>query len=154
MTRSDTKLGLPAVQPGPLMEGRRPPLYGDLRSWALIGADSLELLAALPDGCIDAVVTDPPYGLGFNGETWDGGILARSDGFQAFCATWGRQACRVLRPGGFLVAFGAPDLSPPGQWAGRRWAGSPGSVAVAARPGGTEDRVVAGRSQYGTEAGL
>jgi len=87
---------------------RRPPLFGDLRSWALIGADSLELLAALPDHCIDAVVTDPPYGLGFQDEAWDSGPLASGDGFQAFCTAWGRQARRVLRPGGFVAAFGAP----------------------------------------------
>jgi len=32
-------------------------------------ADCLEILPQLPDGCVDAVVTDPPYGMG-KGE-WD-----------------------------------------------------------------------------------
>ena len=38
---------------------RRPMLYGDLRSWALIEADSLQLLRAFPAQSVDAVVTDP-----------------------------------------------------------------------------------------------
>lgn len=39
---------------------------GDVR---LYRADCLELLPKLPDGCVDAVVTDPPYGVGK--ATWD-----------------------------------------------------------------------------------
>ena len=34
-------------------------------------ADCLDALRLLPDGCVDAVVTDPPYGLGFMGRDWD-----------------------------------------------------------------------------------
>jgi DNA modification methylase len=33
--------------------------------WQVITGDCLEVLKQLPDGCVDAVVTDPPYGLGF-----------------------------------------------------------------------------------------
>jgi len=33
--------------------------------WQVIQGDCLEVLKSLPDGCIDAVVTDPPYGVGF-----------------------------------------------------------------------------------------
>jgi DNA modification methylase len=33
--------------------------------------DCLEVLRALPDASVDAVVTDPPYGLGFMGKAWD-----------------------------------------------------------------------------------
>jgi DNA modification methylase len=34
--------------------------------------DSLEVLKGLPDESIDAVCTDPPYGIRFMGEAWDG----------------------------------------------------------------------------------
>ena len=34
--------------------------------------DCLEVLATLPDASVDAVVTDPPYGLRFMGRSWDG----------------------------------------------------------------------------------
>jgi site-specific DNA-methyltransferase (adenine-specific) len=88
-------------------EPDRPALYGDLRSWALVQADSLAFLASLPDACVDAVVTDPPYGLAFNGAAWDSGALAEGHGFQAFSTSWAREVRRVLRPGGYLTCFGA-----------------------------------------------
>ena len=33
--------------------------------------DCLEVLRSLPDASVDAVVCDPPYGLGFMGKEWD-----------------------------------------------------------------------------------
>lgn len=39
--------------------------------------DCLEVLRQLPDASVDAVVTDPPYGLEFMGKEWDG-----ADGFR------------------------------------------------------------------------
>jgi len=84
-----------------------PPLYGDLRRWGLIEADSLKLLTALPDASVDAVVTDPPYGLNFKHEGWDGGSLASGEGFQAFTTAWANELRRVLKPGAYLAAFGA-----------------------------------------------
>lgn len=30
---------------------------------SVVQGDCLELMAALPDGCVDAVITDPPYGV-------------------------------------------------------------------------------------------
>ncbi len=35
------------------------------KRWQVIRGDCLDLLKQLPDGCVDAVVTDPPYGMGF-----------------------------------------------------------------------------------------
>lgn len=84
-----------------------PVLYGDLRHWGLIAADSLSLLAAFPDASVDAVVTDPPYGLNFNQQAWDGGALASGEGFQAFTAAWASEMRRVLKPGAYVAAFGA-----------------------------------------------
>jgi site-specific DNA-methyltransferase (adenine-specific) len=61
--------------------------------------DCLQVLAELPDASIDAVVTDPPYELGFMGKGWDAsGIAYRVD-------LWA-EALRVLKPGGHLLAFG------------------------------------------------
>jgi site-specific DNA-methyltransferase (adenine-specific) len=59
-----------------------------------------DCLAVLPDlDLVDAVVTDPPYGLEFMGKAWDGtGIAFRPE-------TWAVVAS-ALRPGGFLLAFG------------------------------------------------
>ena len=61
--------------------------------------DCLTVLAELPDASVDAVVTDPPYELGFMGKGWDAsGIAYRVD-------LWA-EALRVLKPGGHLLAFG------------------------------------------------
>ncbi len=63
----------------------------------LIHGDSLEILPSLQAESVHAVVTDPPYGLGFMGKQWDslppGEIVAK-------------ELLRVLRPGGHLLAFG------------------------------------------------
>lgn len=86
----------------------RPALYGDRARWALVQSDSLALLPLLPDHCVDVVLCDPPYGIGIVGQAWDGRYLAEPEGFQAFTTTWAREVGRVLRPGGYLAAFGAP----------------------------------------------
>lgn len=59
--------------------------------------DCLEVLATLPDASVDAVVTDPPYGLDFMGKEWDRYTPAA---FGAWCEVWARECRRVLKPGG------------------------------------------------------
>lgn len=61
--------------------------------------DCRELLRDLPDECIDAIVTDPPYELGFMGKRWDASGIAYD------VSVW-RECLRVLKPGGHLLAFG------------------------------------------------
>jgi site-specific DNA-methyltransferase (adenine-specific) len=67
---------------------------------ALVNMDCMEAMRLLPAASVDAVVTDPPYELGFMGKGWDrSGIAFDPD-------TW-RACLRVLKPGGHLLAFGA-----------------------------------------------
>lgn len=68
-----------------------------MRAWELRQGDCVELMRALPENSIDAIVTDPPYGLGFMGKAWD----ALPPGLD-----WARECLRVLKPGGHIVAFG------------------------------------------------
>lgn len=61
--------------------------------------DCLEELKKLPDSSVDAIVTDPPYELGFMGKSWDNtGIANNVD-------MW-KECLRVLKPGGYLLSFG------------------------------------------------
>jgi site-specific DNA-methyltransferase (adenine-specific) len=60
--------------------------------------DCIEVMRAMPDNSVDAVVTDPPYELGFMGKSWDASGIANN-------ADMWREALRVLKPGGHLLAF-------------------------------------------------
>jgi site-specific DNA-methyltransferase (adenine-specific) len=62
----------------------------------LLHGDCLERLRELPDGSVDACVTDPPYGLSFMGKEWDYDVPGAE--------VW-REVLRVLKPGGHLLAF-------------------------------------------------
>ena len=65
----------------------------------LFNADCRDVLRQLPDCSVDSIVTDPPYELGFMGKAWDASGIAYDVGL------W-REAMRVLKPGGHLLAFG------------------------------------------------
>jgi site-specific DNA-methyltransferase (adenine-specific) len=58
--------------------------------------DCLEVLRTMADNSVDAVVTDPPYGLSFMGKKWDYDVPS--------VAIWA-ECLRVLKPGGHLLAF-------------------------------------------------
>jgi DNA modification methylase len=58
--------------------------------------DCLDVLKTLPADSVDAIVTDPPYGLSFMGKRWDYDVPSE--------AIW-RECLRVLKPGGYLLAF-------------------------------------------------
>ena len=89
----------------------------------------------LPENSVDAIITDPPYGLEFMGKEWDkfkegkniaGGTTGEGTPFgrskplnsvyqynleqkytmQKFFQEWAKECLRVLKPGGFLLSFG------------------------------------------------
>ena len=69
------------------------------KDFRVINDDSLKVLPTFEANSIDAIVTDPPYELGFMGKKWDAtGIAYNVD-------LW-KEALRVLKPGGYLLAFG------------------------------------------------
>jgi len=72
------------------------PYYSDSLV-TLYRGDCIEVMRSLPDNSVHAVVTDPPYGLGFMGKEWDD--LPPGLDFAV-------EALRVLKPGGYMLAFG------------------------------------------------
>jgi len=101
----------------------------------IILGDCIEELKKLPDNSVDAIITDPPYGLEFMGKDWDkfkqglnigGGTTGEGTPFgrskplnsvyqygleeknqlQKFCFDWATECLRVLKPGAYLLSFG------------------------------------------------
>lgn len=99
--------------------------------------DCLDILPTLPDSSVDAIVTDPPYAVGYQGKTGSGSFMERAGGaarwdhvggnhraidaidavrtrrvealrFGDWCTQWASECLRILKPGGHLLAFGSP----------------------------------------------
>lgn len=62
----------------------------------IITGDCLDKLKELPENSVDAIVTDPPYGLSFMGKKWDYDVPSKE--------VW-VECLRVLKPGGYLLSF-------------------------------------------------
>jgi len=73
--------------------------YHSGERWELFEGDCRNVMRlVIADESIDAVVTDPPYELGFMGKGWDKSGIAND------VTVW-REALRVLKPGGHMLAF-------------------------------------------------
>jgi DNA modification methylase len=74
-------------------------LYSENDSYKLYQGNMLDMLEVIEKESIDSIVTDPPYELNFMSKGWDNaGVSFQSD-------TW-RKCYEVLKPGGYLLAFG------------------------------------------------
>jgi site-specific DNA-methyltransferase (adenine-specific) len=74
----------------------------------IIHGDCIEEMQKMDACSIDAIITDPPYGLAFMGKEWDG--YTSPIAFQEWCESWAREALRVLKPGGHILAFGGTRM--------------------------------------------
>jgi len=78
----------------------------------IICGDSLEVMKDWPDGCIDLVLTDPPYGINFDRATWgdDSAI------YPEFMRTWLSAAQRLVGDGPCFVWQALPNAAIWHQW--------------------------------------
>ena len=89
--------------------------WDDIPTTKILHGDCMQLLKTLPDCSIDAIVTDPPYGMspdgiartwadieegrklsGFMGKEWDAAVP---------CHNFFAECLRVLKHGGHMIAF-------------------------------------------------
>lgn len=74
-------------------------IYKQTERYTLYNGLMQDELENLADNSVDSIVTDPPYELNFMAKAWDrSGVAFAKD-------TWER-CLRVLKPGGYLLAFG------------------------------------------------
>ena len=66
----------------------------------IIVGDCRVSMSEMETASVDSIVCDPPYELGFMGKSWDASGIAYD------LEVW-RQALRLLKPGGYLLAFSA-----------------------------------------------
>jgi site-specific DNA-methyltransferase (adenine-specific) len=105
-----------------------------VKPWTIHHGDCVAVMATMGAASVDTVICDPPYGLEFMGKAWDrlgepegfrrqhnGADVGRDNVFgrtsrtspeyaagaamQRWHVQWARAALRVLKPGGFLLAF-------------------------------------------------
>lgn len=79
-------------------------------SWIVLEGDCLEQLRLMEDHSVDAVVTDPPAGIGFMAKGWDkdkGGM----EPWVEWLASVMREVHRVLKPGAYGLVWALPRTS-------------------------------------------
>jgi DNA modification methylase len=115
--------------------------------WCVVEGEALELLASLPGGCADAIVTDPPYSSGgaFRGDRTKStdakytqteqqgrrpdfaGDTRDQRSWAYWCALWLSECLRLAKPDARLVAFSdwrqLPTLTDAVQAGGWVWRG-------------------------------
>lgn len=82
-----------------------------IRSNTILHGDCLHVLKTVPSGSIDAIITDPPYGISYHGTRrkdktrWFPKIANDTAPF----IWWIHEATRVLKPSGVLLCFARYD---------------------------------------------
>jgi site-specific DNA-methyltransferase (adenine-specific) len=96
------------------MPGPRPRL-GPFEVDDIYHGDCLDLMKQLPDGCIDLVITDPPFAISFKANKLsykrkltnviDGYKEIRREDYLDFTRKWMAEVYRVLKPSGSMYVF-------------------------------------------------
>jgi site-specific DNA-methyltransferase (adenine-specific) len=67
----------------------------------IINGDCTEVMKTLPEGCVDLIVTSPPYGVGIEYDVHDDDMLV--DEYFKFTERWMTEAFRVLKDDGRIA---------------------------------------------------
>jgi site-specific DNA-methyltransferase (adenine-specific) len=67
----------------------------------IINGDCVEVMKTLPEGCIDLIVTSPPYGVGIAYDTHDDDVEFNE--YLVFARNWLTEAYNVLKDDGRIA---------------------------------------------------
>lgn len=71
---------------------------GEIKNYTLHKGNCIDIMASMPENCIDSIVTDPPYMINLANKKWDAPFDVEA---------WAKQCFRVLKHGGHMTCFGA-----------------------------------------------
>ena len=82
----------PSVYVSPPVDG-----WDDIEPYTIANAECIKWMREnIPDNSVDAILTDPPYGIGFMNKDWDVDVPALE---------WAQECLRVLKFGGHILSF-------------------------------------------------
>jgi len=96
------------------------PVIDDERATVYLG-DTVAVLPLLPASSVDSVVTDPPYGLGFADQEWDGAKGFR-ESLTSLDTSGMRWLVHLVTPGAVWCWSRSPGPAPPSRR--RCWTGT------------------------------
>lgn len=79
------------------------------KPYGVVNADCLDVMKRMPDNSVDAIVTDPPYGISFMSkgfDTFKREGMTDNQAFQADMTPLFKEMLRIAKPGAHLLAFG------------------------------------------------
>lgn len=82
---------------------------GEPKPYASVNADCLDVMKRMADNSVDAIVTDPPYGISFMSkgfDTFKKEGMSDNQAFQADMTPLFREMLRIAKPGAHILAFG------------------------------------------------
>jgi len=83
----------------------------------VVCGDCLELMKALPDGCVDAVVTDPPFGIDWARASWKDD----AEGYPKLMCWLVSECHRLVLNGWCFVFQGMPNAPRFHEWFPKEW---------------------------------
>lgn len=90
---------------------------GVVERFTLIPGKCEEILPTFPADHFDAIVTDPPAGIGFMGKEWDKNKGGRDSWIRWMCGI-AEECLRVLKPGAYALVWTLPRVS---HWTATAW---------------------------------
>ena len=79
----------------------------------VVCGDCLDVMAEMPDGCVDAVITDPPFGINFN---YGDGYKDDPAIYEGFMKHFVSEAQRLVGCGPIFIWQGMPNADKWHKW--------------------------------------